>query len=244
MKLKLCGLFGTTLLLVTWHVIVTTLDIPSYVLPSPIHIGEFIFRNAGPLATNATWTLAEAAAGTMLAIPGGIMLAVLLARYKFLDASIRPLVIFAQSTPLLAVAPLISAWLGSGFLSKAILASIISFPPLTVGIYNALRIDRQDEVDLFRSMGASDWQMLYYLRFPRALPALFSALQLVIPLAILGAIVGEFVGANRGLGFQIMSASYYLRIPEMFAAVVIASVSAIFLVFLVRRVAERLMWKE
>lgn len=217
------GLTALLLIGLVWGAAVNWLKIPEYLLPAPLDVARYVTTNFPLIAEHAGWTVLESLAGLCAAFATALLLAILFIRVPLIEQVCRPLLVTLQSMPILAIAPLLTTWFGSGFFSKFAAAALVCLPAIVVTIYDGLSRIRADEIELYSSMGATPWQTLLYLRLPRAVPALFTSLRLAIPLAFLGAIVGEFVGSTKGLGFLILSSSYYLRTTEMFAAIIAGS---------------------
>jgi ABC-type nitrate/sulfonate/bicarbonate transport system permease component len=236
--LVFCGL------LIAWELLVILCAIPEYLLPSPSSIAHTIAYRLPFLASNAVSTVQAALLGLLFAVLLGATLAIGFARYPRLGGVGESLLGSTQTVPVLAIAPILTAWLGTGLSAKVAAASIVSLPVITVTLSRGLHLVQRDEIDLFRSMGATLWQIVWYLRVPRALPILFVALRTAVPLSILGTIVGEFVGAERGLGTVILRSSYYLKTSEMFAAIVVLSFISIAITSVIEPIRRHFEWKE
>jgi ABC-type nitrate/sulfonate/bicarbonate transport system permease component len=236
--------FGLVLLVVLGlELLLNTLRVPGYILPRPSEIVISVYDAPHALLVAWATTFFEAMAGLVLAVTISTMLAALTI---FLPSSvaraINSLGIAIQSTPLLAIAPLLSLWLGQTFAAKMAAACIICFFPLLTGWLSGLRSVSQEYQQLFESMDANAWQKARYLLAPSALPYFFSGLRVAAPLSLLGAIVGEFVGSSEGIGFQILSASYYLRTAQMFAYVLVAALTGWLLSQLIIYFEKRLLF--
>jgi len=188
-------------------------------------------------------TLSEAIVGLSLAI---VLSSALAAATIFLPPTgariINSIGIALQSTPLLAIAPLLSLWFGQSFISKALAACIVCFFPLLTGWLAGIRAVDEDKLQLFENLNASKFQRATFLLIPSALPFFFGGLRVAMPLALLGAIVAEFVGASEGIGFQILQNSYYVRTPAMFAYVAIAAGTGYALTTLVSVIERRILF--
>jgi ABC-type nitrate/sulfonate/bicarbonate transport system permease component len=230
-------------LLVGTEVVLRALTVPTYIFPTPSEVW-FALRMQSHTATIA-WlvTVGEAMAGLFIAI----MLSSLLASAticlpRAASKIVNSIGIGLQSTPLLAIAPLLSLWFGQSFTSKALASCIVCFFPLLTGWLSGVRSVDVDQLQLFENLKASKLQTARFLLVPSALPFFFSGLRVAMPLALLGAIVAEFVGASSGIGFQILQNSYYVRTPAMFAYVVIAALTGFALTSLVSVVERRILF--
>ncbi len=227
-----------------WETSTWLLSLPEYLIPRPSAIAFALWEKLPYFSSHAMSTLLAAVAGLAAAIVFGAGAALVFARYRRLAEVGEPLLGATQTVPILALAPILTAWLGPGIGAKIAAAAIVSFPSVATTLSGGLAAVRSDEVDLFRSMGATPWKLIRYLRVPRAMPYFFVAVRVAIPLALLGAVVGEFVGAERGLGVVILRASYYLRTTEMAAAVVVVSFLSILLIGALATIRRWIAWKE
>jgi ABC-type nitrate/sulfonate/bicarbonate transport system permease component len=207
--------------------LIAGLSLPRYIVPPPSALLYQLWSNWEVLALHGATTAAEAGLGISGALVFGTMISLLSARWVPFHKFIGPSMTAAQSIPVLAFAPIITTWFGPGLASKAVLSLLVCLPVVVITVGEGLQRVPPAELELFRSLKATSWQTIIRLRIPRARPYLIVAAQLAIPLGVLGAIVGEFVGASRGLGFLIMRASYYVRTDEMFTAILIAGAMSI-----------------
>jgi NitT/TauT family transport system permease protein len=218
-------------LLALWEAAVRWQAVPPYILPGPLLIGETLLHDGpslmGSLAVTLRITLAALAAAALV----GGTLALLFARSKLLELSFFPYAVILQVTPIVAIAPLIIIWIQNTFAALLVCAWIVAFFPIvsntTLGLNSADRNLR----DLFRLYGASPWQTMALLRLPTALPYFLAGLRISGGLALIGAVVAEFVagtgGAETGLAFRILEAGYRLQIPRLFAALFLLSAAGI-----------------
>ena len=177
-------------------------------------------------------TLGEALAGLLLGILAGALAASLLTINPQLENGVMTLAILIKSTPLVAIAPLLTIWLGFGVLPKIIITALLTFFPVLVNILSGLQQTDQALVDLFHSWNASRREMFFNLRAPYALPYLFAALKISAPLALIGAVVAEWTGASGGLGRVMWLAYSNLNLPYLFAAIfILAAAGVVFLPF-------------
>lgn len=175
---------------------------PKFIIPSPVDVlTKFIEVVAdGSLWEHASATIAATISGLFFGALVGVVLGYFIAKQRWLEELLSPLVVTLQSTPVVAYAPLLVIWFGSGLTSKIITSSLIVFFPLLMNTIVAVRQTPPSLRDMMRSMGATRWQVLTKLELPAALPVLFSGLKVSATLAVIGAVVGEFVNANVGLG--------------------------------------------
>jgi len=191
--------------LVLWQAIVILGDFPAFILPTPGLVGARLVEvlKDGSLLRHSWITFGEVLAGLAIGLGTAAFLGYLLAKSRHLERILSPYIVASQSVPVVAVAPLLVIWLGPGILSKVLITALIVFFPILVNIIVGVRSVSDDLYDLMRSFQASRWQTLRYLEIPAAMPVFLGGLRIGATLAVIGAVVGEFVGADRGLGFLI-----------------------------------------
>jgi NitT/TauT family transport system permease protein len=219
------------LVLAAWEAAVRIEEIPRYILPGPLLVAETLWTDGTSLWGSLLITLRITAAALAAAALAGGALALLFARSRVLEISLFPYAVILQVTPIVAIAPLIIIWVKDTFLSLLICAWIVAFFPIVSNTTLGLNSADRNLVELFRLYGASSWQILWRLRVPSALPYFLAGLRISGGLALIGAVVAEFVagtgGAETGLAFRILESGYRLQIPRMFAALVLLSVTGI-----------------
>jgi NitT/TauT family transport system permease protein len=197
-------------------------ELPAFILPSPGLVGQksLTLLVDGTLLRNAQITLVEIALGLALGLSTAFMLGYFLGKHRALEHIASPYIVASQSVPIVAIAPLLIIWLGSGLSSKVIVCALISFFPVLISTIVGIRNVDQDLRDLMHSLRASRSQLFWKLELPAALPVIFGGLKLSVTLAVVGAVVGEFVGADAGLGFLINLGRGILDTSMMFVAVI------------------------
>jgi len=203
-------------LVIAWQALVVAVGIPEYLLPSPLVIVRTLDTS---LLTEIGYTAGEALCGFVIASVLAFTGALLFVRFRTIEQGLFPIAITLKTTPIVAIAPLLVLWLGTGWWSKVAAATLISFFPVLVNTVKGLKAPEADFQDLFRTMRADQSQVFRKLRVPYCLPYFFSALKISSSLAIVGAIVGEFVGAEHGLGYLIVISSAHLETPAVFQAI-------------------------
>jgi NitT/TauT family transport system permease protein len=238
------------LMLGLWEFAVWRLGVPYYILPGPWRIFTTLIADWGTLSTSLWITLEIAGLALLAAVVVGGALAVLFTQSKWLELSLFPYAIILQVTPIVAIAPLIIIWVNDTLLSLLICAWIVAFFPILSNTILGLNSADHNLLSLFQLYGASRWQTLRRLRLPAALPYFLGGLRISGGLALIGAVVAEFVagtgGTASGLAFRILEASYQLKIPRMFAALALVSLSGI-VIFLVLSLVSHLVlrrWHE
>jgi NitT/TauT family transport system permease protein len=221
------------IVLAAWELAVRHFDVPVFVLPAPSAIWQAFVDNFSSLMASLWTTLRVTWTAFVLALLGGCMLAILFSQSRALEMALYPYAVVLQVTPVIAIAPLIIIWVGFERINVAlaILVFIVAFFPIVSNMTLGLRSADSNLIDLFKLYGASRWQELTLLRAPTALPLLLSAMKVSGGLALIGAVVAEFVagsGTATGLAWRIVEASNRLEIAKMFAALGLLSAVGIF----------------
>lgn len=212
------------LLVVGWDVFTTALSVSSSTFPSPGAVGRSISHNVSTLDGATGTTLIEALVGFLIAVGFGVAIAALLVGVKFLDEMLYPLIVVVQSIPRIVLAPFLVLWFGFGSMSKVLLVFLACFFPLVVDSAAGFRASDSNVLRLMESMGASRWQVIRIVRLKKALPHILAGAKVASSLAIIGAIVAEFVGSHAGLGYVLLNADNNFQTSLIFADIVYLSV--------------------
>ena len=233
-----------------WEFVVWKAEVPYYILPGPWQIFRTLIADWGTLSGSLAITLQITGLALLAAVLLGGLLSILFTQSKWLEFSLFPYAIILQVTPIVAIAPLIIIWVNDTLLSLLICAWIVAFFPILSNTILGLNSADHNLINLFQLYGASRWQTLRYLRMPAALPYFLGGLRISGGLALIGAVVAEFVagsgGTASGLAFRILEAGYQLKIPRMFAALAMVSGAGI-VIFLVLSLISHLLlrrWHE
>ncbi|MBS0313213.1 MAG: ABC transporter permease [Burkholderiales bacterium] len=233
MRRALPGLVVAIALLALWQTWVVAFDIPVYLVPSPLTVARTLVADAALLG-RALWVTVQV---TLLALAAAVLLGVAIAfafvQSRWIEAALFPYVVLLQVTPIVAIAPLIIIWVQNPTLSLVICATIVALFPIIANTTLGLRSVDAGLADYFRLQRASRWQTLWRLRVPGALPYFFGGLRIASGLALIGAVVAEFVagtgGTGTGLAYQILQAGYQLNIARMFAALTLIALTGVLL---------------
>ena len=232
------------LLMAAWEAVVRGYDIPTYLVPAPSAVAGAFYR--GFTEANYLWHAAitgfQAITGFLAGSALGIALGVWVVVFPSAERIVFPYIVALQTVPKVAIAPLMIVWFGFGIESKIIIVALVSLFPVLVNVIAGLKSVDQDRLDLMSALSATRWQVLRYLRFPNALPFIFAGLNTAIVFSVIGAIVGEFVGANRGIGFLILQANFALDIAAAFALFVVLSIMGVALHWTLRRIEARVVF--
>ncbi|AMJ63440.1 ABC transporter permease [Bosea sp. PAMC 26642] len=207
-----------------WSASIQIFQIPAYLLPAPGAVFQRVISDAAMLWLNAKVTLTEIVLGFGLTVVFAIPLGLLIALSPIAKQTLYPPIMLLQLVPKIAVAPLFLVWLGFGMESKVLLTFLMTFFPLLLASISGFQILDQRLLYLTKSMGASTWQTFWYLRFPAALPVIFSGIKTSATIAATAAIVAEFVGANQGLGYVLLRGTSTLDMELTFAVLVVLTV--------------------
>jgi NitT/TauT family transport system permease protein len=233
-----------------WQLVIAVFDVPGYMLPSPATMVDTVHHQFGSLGTPTWVTLRESVLGFVIAAAVGVASALVMARWPLMERSLYPYLILLQTIPIVAVAPLFVVWLGPGMATNTMVAAMIALFPVAANTLQGLKSVDRNLVQLYSMAGAPARVQLLFLRLPGALPEILTGLRVAAGASVIGAIVGEFVagvgGGAGGLGYVITESAVQLRTPQLFLAVIGASVVSL-LLFAVVVSAERFLlgkWHE
>lgn len=216
-------ILGAASIMLAWQFLLPAAGVPAYVAPTPTQIFDVFIQQWPVLLANFTPTLIEALAGFAFGNLAAILLAVLFVYNRVVHAAYFPVVLFFNTIPILALSPIIILIFGIGITPKIIIASVICFFPTLVNMIRGLMSSSQNEEELLRVLSATPWETFWRLRWPRSLPMLFSSLRIASATAVIGAIVGEWIGADKGLGALIIQATFNYQSDKLYAAIVMSS---------------------
>jgi len=225
-------------LIVGWDVVIRVFKIPPYLIPPPLQVVTQLVKEWPMLWRESLPTLYATLGGFVASVLVGVPIAMWISYSRVVESFVYPLLVFSQSVPKVAIAPLFVVWFGFGVIPKVIAAFLLGFFPVIVATVQGFKSVESDVIDLARSMGASPFKIFLKFRLPQAMPAIFSGLKVSVTLAVVGAVVGEFVGSNSGLGYVLQKANGTFDLPLMFAALVILSMIGV-LLFLAIELIER-----
>lgn len=235
-------------LLAAWEFGTRFFDVPKFLLPPLSDVLMALYRGlaAAPLAKDGLWlhtfvTLSEIVLGFLAGSAIGLMLAIVISESEMLDDLLRPYIAALQSLPKVAIAPIIVTWLGFGLGSKVAIVCLITFFPVLVTSIAGFKAVDIDRIDLMRSLSATRWQIFAKVKFPGALPYIFAGLDMAAAFSVVGAIVGEFVGAQAGLGVLILQMEAQLDTAGSFSVFVVLSLLGIVLTAILRAIRLRLL---
>jgi len=227
-------------MIVLWDVVIRVFNIPPYQIPKPEDVLHTLWTDWPQLLQQSIPTTVATIQGFLLSAVFGVVAAVMIASSRTIESYVYPLLVFSQSIPKIAIAPLLVVWFGFGMMPKVLCAFLLGFFPVVVSAVQGFKSVEPDMLDLARAMEARRLQIFRMVAFPHAMPAIFAGLKVSITLAVVGAVVGEFVGSNNGLGFVLQRSIGNFELPTMFAALVVLSLIGVVL-FWVLDVVEQWM---
>jgi ABC-type nitrate/sulfonate/bicarbonate transport system permease component len=230
----------TLALLALWELFVRAGQVSVHVLPSPIAIIQALINNWSVIYDNTLQTLLETVLGLAIAALLGLLLAITLDISSWVRRAVYPLLITSQTIPIIALAPLLLIWIGYDIRPKLIVVTLYCFFPIAVATVDGLASAEPELIKLLQSMRATRWQILRLVRLPGAMPAFFSGLRIAAAYSVIGAIFGEYVGAEKGLGIYMQKAANSFATINVFAAILVTTILSLLLfglVSLIERIA-------
>ena len=218
---------GLAIVLLIWQGIVRAFSVPIYLVPAPTDVLVALYSDRILLAQNAVPTITEAALGFLLGNIVAILVAISFVYNKIVEDLFYPVAILIKTIPIIAVAPVLKIMLGNGIEPKVLIAALICFFPTLVNAVQGFRAVNPQLIELMHVLSASKTQVFRRVRFYAALPYAFAALKVSVTMCVLGAIVGEWIGANSGIGYLILQSMYVFDTPRLFATIIVASLMAI-----------------
>lgn len=228
-----------TIIIGLWQLLIVSLNLPSFILPSPLSVLHKLIQRQEVLIYHTIVTGKEILLGLLLGLSMGLFFALQMLLFKPIKQWLLPVLIASQAIPVFAIAPVLMLWLGYGIASKIVMAALIIFFPVTTCCYDGLRSTPSGYLDLAKTMSASKWDLLRYVRLPAALPSLASGIRVAVVVAPIGAVVGEWVGSSEGLGYLMLQANARMMIDEMFAALFILATLSVSLYFITDKLLKR-----
>jgi NitT/TauT family transport system permease protein len=224
------------IILGVWEFSIPYFQVPNYILPTPSDIAMALWRgvDAGVLDRGGYWlhagvTIAEVLLGFVIGSGVGLLIGTVISQIRVLEATLRVYIVAIQSLPKIALAPIVVLWFGFGLTSKVVIICLLTFFPLLVTSMAGFKAVDPERLELMRALGARPWQIFWKVRLPSALPYIFAGLDMAAVFAVVGAVVGEFVGAQRGLGTLILSMNAQMDTAGTFSVFIILALVGILL---------------
>ena len=241
LKRNVPSILAVAVLLLLWQTVCGLGLVPGYMLPSPLEVAGAFVSELPLLWENSLITLQEAFIGLARGVAFGFLVAVLMDSFELLYKAFYPLLIITQTVPTVAIAPLLVLWFGYEMTPKIILIVISTFFPVTVGLLDGFRSADRDAIGLLRSMGATRFQIFRHIKFPSALPQLFSGLRIAAAYSVVGAVISEWLGGFGGLGVYMTRVKKAFAFDKMFAVIFLISAISLGLMALVEFAEKKCM---
>jgi len=229
------------LLIALWEIISRTGSMPAYILPAPSTIIYSLAVNFKLMRLHILVTVFETLSGFAAAVFLGMLIAILMDSIPFVKKVLYPLVVTSQTIPIITIAPLFIIWFGYGYLPKIIIVVLICFFPISVSFLQGLGSADPDLINLLKSMGARKYQLYKIVKFPAALPSLFSGLKIAATYSIMGATIGEWVGGKDGIGVYMLRAKFSFATDKVFGAIIVITFLSIALLKLIEFIEKKAM---
>lgn len=246
--MRCSALFSWALILIilgVWELACRGFNIPDFILPMPSRIITVAVFQAPMLLPHAATTAMEVLIGILFSLMVAVPLSMIMFANPAVENAIAPFLVASQAVPVFAIAPLLVIWLGYGIASKVLMAAVIIFFPITVSLLEGFKSCDSEFRILFQLMGAGFWKTMRLLYWPWALPHFFAGLKVGVSVATIGAVIGEWVGAQQGLGYLMIQANARLKVDLVFAAILWLSVMGLSLWVLVGYLERRIItWKK
>lgn len=238
------SLFLVAFLIAFWEAAVRFFDVPRFLLPTPSEIVTLMVKEWSLIQMHATATIVSIVAGYSAAVLFALAISAIMIRFPTVERLIMPIFVGLQSVPKLAIAPLILVWVGAGFGSKVLVVAAIAFFPIVINTMTGFKEVDRGLRDVFRSVAANERQVFLQLRLPYAMPYIFAGLRIATTLAVLGAIVAEYLAASNGLGYLVLSGSFNFNTARSFAAIISLAVIGTTFFWLMSIIESKLSWKS
>ncbi|WP_300386626.1 ABC transporter permease [Clostridium sp.] len=233
------------MLIILWEVIVSIGGIEKYILPSPIDVGTTFIKELPIMLPHIVATLYEGIVGFLIAILISIIIAIIMDSVPIFKKALYPVLVISQTIPTIAIAPLFIIWFGFGYLPKIIIVVIMCFFPIVISIVDGLEGVDKELINHFKLMGASKLNIFLHLKLPFGMINFFSGIRIAATYSIMGAVIGEWLGGEKGLGVYMTRARSAYALDKMFAAIIVIVIISILIVFLVTFIEKLLTpWNE
>lgn len=240
MKILLRGIILFAGFCLLWQGMVSIFNLPDYILPSPFAVMYVLYQRFDLILSETGITAIETLSGLFLGALMGCIAALLMTFCRGISLWLLPVLIISQAIPTFAIAPLLVIWFSYGMLSKIVTTIIMLFFPVTSAFFDGLRQTPAGWSDMAKTMNAKKWRYFCYLRIPAALPYFAAGLRVAAVIAPIGAVVGEWVGASKGLGFLLLNANARMQIDLMFAGLFVLVIFALMLYFVIDKFLQYL----
>ena len=244
-QIKIYPLVSTVLILIVWQLIVELENVPVYIMPSPLEILSALKNDAALIFYHSKATLYESFIGFGISIILAFLLAILMDSFQTVKKSLYPLLVVSQTVPIIALAPLFIIWFGFGALPKIVIVIIVCFFPIVISLIHGMESIDNDYLMLFKSMKATKIQTFYHLKLPFAMVHFFSGLKIAATYMIMSAVIGEWLGGDKGIGVYMLRAKNAYALDKVFASIVVIVLMSIATIYLITLLEQKLyIYKE
>lgn len=241
---KIYPLVTLILIIVFWQGIVVLNKVPNYILPSPVKIVSAAIKDFDLISEHAKVTLYESFVGFALSIIFSFILAVIMDSFETIKKCIYPLLVISQTIPTIAIAPLFIIWFGFGVLPKIIVVIMVCFFPIIISLIDGFEKIDKDYINLFKNMKATKVQTFYHLKLPYALVNLFSGLKIAATYMIMSAVIGEWLGGDKGIGVYMVRAKNAYALDKVFASILVIVIISILTIYILNFLGKKIVhWK-
>jgi ABC-type nitrate/sulfonate/bicarbonate transport system permease component len=240
-KEKYVPLLTMIVLITLWQLITYFLKVPEYILPSPFDIVRSLINSWEVLWQHSLTTIYEAGVGFIVSIVFALVIAILMNQWKLLRISLYPILVISQTVPIIALAPLIMIWMGFGSLPKIVVVVVVCFFPISVNVIEGLTTVDKDLINIMNVMGANKLQIFLKVKLPSTLPSFFAGLKIAATYSIMGAIIGEWLGARSGLGIFMTRTMSSFKTSDLFASILIVVILSVGLFKIIELIGKRVM---
>jgi ABC-type nitrate/sulfonate/bicarbonate transport system permease component len=235
---------GIVLIFLLWQSLVVFFKVPSYILPLPSSVIKALYDDYEALHVHALTTLFQGVFGFLGAVIFGFLAAVWMDAFPRIKKTLFPLLILSQTVPVVALAPLFILWFGFGMLPKVLVVMTVCFFPITLSLVDGFDKVDKDYLDYFRTLKAGRWKIFYHLKFPHAMVHFFSGLKISATYMVMGSVIGEWLGAQKGIGVYMLRAKNAYALDRVFAAILVIVVMSVLLVYAMDRLMKKIIfWK-
>ncbi|SHE32073.1 ABC transporter permease [Alkalibacter saccharofermentans] len=238
---KLYPIAGIALALVLWQIIVQVRNVPGYILPSPTRIASALVRDFELIRYHSARTLYASFVGFGFSIVLAFILAIIMDSFEIIKKALYPLLVISQTVPIIAIAPLLIIWFGFGTLPKIIIVVIVCFFPIVISLVHGMESIDEDYLRLFKTMKATKLQVFYHLKLPFALVHFFSGLKIAATYMIMSAVIGEWLGGDRGIGVYMLRAKNAYALDRVFASILIIVIMSILIIYAIEILGNRVL---
>ncbi|WP_250277712.1 ABC transporter permease [[Clostridium] colinum] len=242
---KYISFFTIILIIVIWFIITYIELIPRFMLPSPLDVLLALIKDFKLIFNHTVFTLLEAIIGLFISVIFSFILSIIMDRYKIFNKAIYPILIISQTIPTIAIAPIIVLWFGFGIMPKILLIFFTCFFPITISILNGFKNIDEDMLKLMKSMDSSYLKTLFIIKIPLSMRSFFSGLKISATYAIVGAVVSEWLGGEKGIGVYMTRVKKAYSFDKMFASIIVISLLSLILVRFIKFLENKIIyWKE